>query len=565
MPENKNGTTEAIRERTVSDLKKKLALFKKCAVVRCTGFGKTVMLARLTVDYDRVLFLYPADIVKETAGKVIENLTGEYHSGQEEGDVANVKFMSYMKLIRLSEEEICDLGRKYDLIIMDECHKIGAEKTADAVRTLFSSCDGHIVGATATPDRGDAFDVIDEFFGGICVDEYTVHDAFTDGLIQRPVYTFMSYDIETDLKEEALTAGEDFDDLRVTEVYKQEFFNMKTIFNVPAVIRSVTEKYLSEYRYMKYIVFFPDFEQLHKRKKEVEGWFRTSFPDHTVDTLIITSESKETSENLKALGRLVRKDMHIDLILVVDMLNLGYHVNDLTGIIMYRCTSSSIIFAQQLGRVFSSGSSRQCLVFDIVDNLHRKSVFTLSEKGKRRERQDSAIDIVRSTDISCISDDEKLSLMEKIASSQSQHNRAAWEIVYAVKHPLSEEEKEKSMKMASDFIEAIHYADTHAYWWLQSSVVSADDVVMAEIDGKPYEATYRELIAKVVATSYMIRAKRAREEHEKRWKALNAEPYPSTRQSMKENIDTIPPLEPYAKWQNVTIRQILDTQFKDIA
>lgn len=568
MSETENKKMDAIdliRKKTIDDMKKKLHVFSKCMVVRCTGFGKTVMLAGLTTEYKNVLFLYPADIVMETAGAVIKSLTGAYNDGQEDNSVGNVTFMSYMKLIRLSDDEISALGNRYDLIVMDECHRCGAERTGAAIHKLMCACKGHIVGATATTDRGDAVDVIEEFFGGICVEEYTIHDAFRDGMIQRPVYAFMSYDIETDLKEEALTAGEDFDDLRVTDVYKQEFFNIKQIFNVPQMLKHVTEKYLPAARYMKYIVFFPDFEQLHKKKKEVEKWFMEAFPGYTFSSLIITSETKEYAGNIKKLSELENRDGHIDLILVVDMLNLGYHVNDLTGILMYRCTASSIIFAQQLGRALSSGSDQQCLVFDIVDNLHRKSLFTLAKKGERRERRDSAINIIRSADIGSIDNDKKLELMKKVAASGSMHKDAARSIVHAIEHPASEEEKKDGVKLMEDFITAVHYSDTHAYWWTKASDVQENDVVMAQVEGKSYEATYKELIAKIVATSYMIRAKRAREAHEARWKKINSEPYPQTQTDMKKNLDTVPPLLPYARWQNVTVRQILETQFPEVS
>lgn len=554
-----------IRKKTVEDMKRKLRVFSKCMVVRCTGFGKTVMLAELTAEYRRVLFLYPADIVMETAGGVIRSLTGTYDTGQEDSKVGNVSFMSYMKLIRLSDSELKVLGRYYDLIIMDECHRCGAERTGKAIHKLMAACKGHIVGATATTDRSDAVDVIEEFFGGICVEEYTIHDAFRDGMIQRPVYAFMSYDIETDLREEALTAGEDFDNLRVTDVYKQEFFNLKKIFNVPQMLKTMTEKNLPGIRYMKYIVFFPDFEQLHKKKKEVEGWFSEAFPEFTVETIIITSESKEYAENIKRLPELETRDGYIDLILVVDMLNLGYHVDDLTGIMMYRCTASSIIFAQQLGRALSSGSDRRCLVFDIVDNLHRKSIFTLSKKGRRREKRDSAIVIIRSADIDGIDSDGKVELMKKVASSDSVHKDAARLILHAMDNAFCEKEKEECMELMDEFINAVHYSDTHAYWWREASTIREDDVVMAQIEGKTYEATYRELLAKVVATSYMIRAKRAREAHEERWKKINPNSYPQTQTDMKNNLDTVPPLLPYAKWQNVTIRQILETQFPEVS
>ena len=554
--------TKNRRDETKRDLKEKLAIFSKCAVVRCTGFGKTFMLAELAPEYDSVLYLYPAEVVKETASSVITGVNKAKEEMPGEGtNSGNVLFMSYMKLIRLTDNEIAALGKKHDLIILDECHKCGAEETKKAVQKLMDAAEGHVIGATATPDRSDAVDIVREFFGGICTDEYSIHDAFRDGIIKRPVYTFMSYDVETDLKEEALTAGESFDDLRVTEVYKQTFFDMTSIFNVPSVIKNVTEKYVNEYSYMKYIAFFPDFEQLHKREKEVMGWFRKAFPGYKVNTLIITSETKEYRDNLEKLKDLRKKEKQIDLILVVDMLNLGYHVDDLTGIIMYRCTSSSIIYIQQLGRVLSTGSDRHCLVFDIVDNLHRKSVFTLAEKGKRRKKKDSAISIIKNTDIDALVEEEIVSLVEAVAASGSEHAKTAKKLIKKAKGEKNMAKKAEDYGLMAKFLKIIQ--DSGSEWWLKETGIHEKDIIPAEINGKSYEATYREMIAKTIALPAMMRARRAYEEHADRWAKINKSPYPSTREEMEQNINTVPPLEPYAKWQNVTVRMVLDTIFPE--
>lgn len=57
------------------------------------------------------------------------------------------------------------------------------------------------------------------------------------------------------------------------------------------------------------------------------------------------------------------------------MMNMGYHVDDLTGIIMYRGTKSGTVYIQQLGRILSSGASNAGIVIDVVDNIHQHSVY----------------------------------------------------------------------------------------------------------------------------------------------------------------------------------------------
>lgn len=54
------------RSETLLDLQSKLDKYGKCALVRCTGFGKTWMLTSILRQYKKVLYLYPADVIKST-------------------------------------------------------------------------------------------------------------------------------------------------------------------------------------------------------------------------------------------------------------------------------------------------------------------------------------------------------------------------------------------------------------------------------------------------------------------------------------------------------------------
>ena len=39
----------------------------KCAILRPTGFGKTVIMCRIAQRYRRVLYVYPTEIIRQTA------------------------------------------------------------------------------------------------------------------------------------------------------------------------------------------------------------------------------------------------------------------------------------------------------------------------------------------------------------------------------------------------------------------------------------------------------------------------------------------------------------------
>ena len=580
---------EIVRDKTRKDLDAKLRTYGKCALVRCTGFGKTWTLASLTKQYNKVLYLYPAEVIKNTVIEVLEasgtmgtsGMTGAYGTSASEksGNVqyGNISFMTYMKLIRLSNDEINEF-KDYDLIIFDECHRIGADKTSNAVQLLFNRCKGaKFVGATATPERVDAFDVIEQFFDNIVTYEYNLHDAFKDGLIQKPYYAYMTYDVETDLKEAALTAGQDINNIEVKQVLKKSLIEISNIYNMENNVRNIIGEWAlrinegneeaakKEQEYMKFIVFFDGLLHLDNKGTDVVNWFRKAFPEHDVWTLTISSRNKVESENVNQLDSLSYRKNGIDLIFCVDMLNMGYHVNDLTGVVMYRGTSSSIVYIQQLGRALSTGSKKPCIVIDVVDNLHRKNAFNIIPKGKRRKSKrgengayDGQADDVPyelqgiSVDKGSLTIEEDKRLKKLVADFDKR----------ALKDSEQEElkgfisrliVKDKDGKAVYDMATILHVLTlNNEHWWNYcNSMQECDMVALA------HEAKYREIIAKTVAEPIAQRCRRAQEEHYRRWCIMNNTPYPSTKKELMDK-NLMPPLYAYAAWQDVTVKQILD-------
>lgn len=116
-------TIQEVRDATFDDLCDKLLKYGMCMVVRPTGFGKTYMTTKLMSMYNKVLFLYPnniiADVVRDTY--------------KEEQD--NIDYMSYAGLIRKNPMVMKD----YELIVCDECHRLGADKTRDAIKSYLTT------------------------------------------------------------------------------------------------------------------------------------------------------------------------------------------------------------------------------------------------------------------------------------------------------------------------------------------------------------------------------------------------------------------------------------------
>lgn len=265
------------RSETLLDLQSKLDKYGKCALVRCTGFGKTWMLTSILRQYKKVLYLYPADVIKSTVvdrhNQVELGVAYSKENNYSEDSVKNTTFLSYCGLVKLTDADFRDMN--YDLVIFDECHRLGALKTKVCVNKLFRYLpDAKYIGATATPERGDSFDVIDRFFDNICVNKYTLHDAIQDCIIKKPYYIFCRTDIESDLRSSVKESGISVDDTSINEIIQKRIIEAGNLFNMDNIIKDTLKEYKPNCTYFKFIVFYPTLESISEKSGEVEGWFK---------------------------------------------------------------------------------------------------------------------------------------------------------------------------------------------------------------------------------------------------------------------------------------------------
>lgn len=495
---------EKRREETYVDLRDKLNRYGKCALVRPTGFGKTGILTRLLKEYNNVIYLYPAEVVVSA----VKNFYGS-------DEVQNTKFITYSKLINLTKEDLEGFG-DVDLILCDECHRLGATRTCKAMRMLIDFFpNAHLVGATATPDRMDLIDEISEFFNDIVVSEYTLHDAFKDGVLKKPVYCYCSYGVEDSIRVERETRLEvekmDSQQNDALDLLRSRLIEISNLQKMDKVIKETCDKYLDKGTdYVKFIIFFSDFKHIAERGDEVRSWFEGAFKGWTTSVLRITSDTEEFTENVHKLDSLQYRHNHVDLIYCVEMLNMGYHVNNLTGIGMYRGTQSGIVFSQQLGRVLSTGADKPAIVFDFVDNLHRESVYQVLGRKARltQERQVRRSELRKKEKEGTITEEEKKELdhLIKVMSGSTK-------------------------------------------WWTHANDLMPEDLITAG-----HMATYRELIAKTVAEPIAMRCRQAWA----RWKEQGGDDSVMTRDAILSKVPPkFVPLEPFCRLKNVTVNQVL--------
>lgn len=120
---------------------------------------------------------------------------------------------------------------------------------------------------------------------------------------------------------------------------------------------------------MKFFAYFLHHEELDNRTNELVESMSKAFPGMKVVLTKVTS--REGENDLSRVTGLKRREGIIDIVASIDMLSYGYHVDDITGIIMYRGTESDIVFQQQSQRGLSIVSKTPSIIFDMVGNFSK--------------------------------------------------------------------------------------------------------------------------------------------------------------------------------------------------
>lgn len=520
---------QRLRNETYNEACDLLQMYGQCAIIRPTGFGKTGILTRFIKSgkYKKILYLYPAEVVKNTV------LDFYYRNKNKKDTIDNVIFMTYMKLTNLSETDIEAL-QGIDLIICDECHRLGATETMEGMKDLLAlEPTPYILGATATPERMDMIDEIALFFDDHVTSRYSLHDAIQDKIIKKPYYCFCAFGESNpkrlaEIKKDAMLQTEDLtvnDREYATELLNARMLEIAKLSRMEYVIEETLKETKTDTAYQKYIIFFSDFAHMRKAKKNVKKWFKNVFPNHKINELIISSETEEYRKNVDKLDTLVYRENTIDLVYSCEMLNMGYHVSDLTGIMMYRGTYSSIIYMQQLGRALSTGDTEAKIVFDIVDNIHRKSVYAI--------------------------------MGENYMTSQYMTSEEVKEYIELVNRTNDKDADGKPIKLTTEetnrFIELsklFKKKQDYDLGKINANTLNQEDLIVTK-----YAATYREFIAKTVAEPISMRCRQAWN----RWVEKGGDPSIMTRDYiLGQKAPNAVPLGPFCKLKNVSINAVLD-------
>lgn len=361
-----------IQKETINDVLKKLKKHHKCLLVRPTGFGKTKSAVDIMKKYKHAVFLYPFHNI----GNAVER----YDTG--DLDLHMYTYATLRNLYKASFEEFKRVFSKFNfnntIFVMDEAHFIGAVSTSKVIKSLMEEIcpKANFLGITATPDRTDKLEIKWHFFDGITAYEYGLSEAFKDEVFVKPHYVYTPLDGS----ELELVYLRKIENLQVSQAKKDQLKNrVKSVLNpekvsinnLDDIIRNNLHKFKNDMSYYKFILFFTTFNDIHSKQMEVVSAFQKAFPGHDINMIVVSSESHKTRKNLELIDKLESRENTIDLIFSVNMLSFGYHVSNITGIMMFRQTISNIIYSQQVGRCLSVVQREATIIFDFVENLYK--------------------------------------------------------------------------------------------------------------------------------------------------------------------------------------------------
>ena len=344
----------------------------RAAVVHPTGTGKSYIGLKLIDDNPgkKVLYVAPSNTILM---QIKDN------ARQEKVSFVDTERTTYQKLA-VNEEYLQSL-KDIDIIILDEFHHCGAQKWGKAIEKLISNNpQAKILGLSATPIRycdEKIRDMGEELFGDNIASEMTLAEAIEKGIIREPDYTVGIYESEEIIKEleEKYERLSDTQKARIAKEYESKMTELRKMLSseVQGLPELLKEKMKN--RQGKYVVYCKNIEDMKKKMEQAQEIFGQV--NQQMEIMSVSSERKEGESNIGLIKRNKRTldrfekggtDGKLQLLFCVDMLNEGYHLKDIDGIVMMRPTHSPTLYDQQLGRGLSIGG-KDTVIIDLVDNL----------------------------------------------------------------------------------------------------------------------------------------------------------------------------------------------------
>lgn len=351
IKEYKEITPNLMQRQALENLKVLRNYEKRGLLISATGTGKTYLSAFdvRNANPKRVLFIAHRKTILQKAKETYENILRDKKIviyGEEDIDEADVVFAMIQTLSK--ENHMTKFSPDYfDYIVVDEVHHGGAKSYQSVLNYFIPK---FLLGMTATPERGDNFDIYKLFDNNIAY-EIRLHDALKEELLS-PFHYFGISDIEIDgelINEKSgikkLTA-----DARVNHIIEKSRFYGYSGDKIHGLIfvSRIDEALLLE----------------------------DKFQERGVKAIALTGDDSDEKRE-RSIAQL--ENGEIEYIITVDIFNEGVDIPCVNQVILLRPTESSIVYIQQLGRGLRKYPDKEYVVIlDFIGNYEKNFLIPIA-------------------------------------------------------------------------------------------------------------------------------------------------------------------------------------------
>jgi superfamily II DNA or RNA helicase/HKD family nuclease len=340
----------------------------KALLISATGTGKTYLSAFdvKRVNPKKFLFVVHRENITKAAMKTFKNIFGDdkimgLYTGNKKELEADFIFSTVQTISKKENLELFEKGY-FDYIVIDETHRAGA---ASYQKILDYFVPKFLLGMTATPERGDNFDIFKSFDYNIAY-EIRLHKALEQDMLS-PFHYYGVTDITVDGIE--IEEKSDFNLLTSDERVERIIENAKLYGSDTGVIRG--------------LVFCSRVQECIELSNE--------FNTRGFKTVALTGDNSDEERSI-AINRLESDSISekLDYIFTRDIFNEGIDIPSVNQIIMLRPTQSAIVFVQQLGRGLRKTNNKEYLtVIDFIGNYTNSFLVPIALYGDTSYNKDN--------------------------------------------------------------------------------------------------------------------------------------------------------------------------------
>lgn len=333
----------------------------KNLVVAATGTGKTLISAfdfsRFQNDKPDAKFLFIAhreEILKQAMSAyrgVLKNgsfgelwVSGHTPSHYRQLFVSVQTLNNRLENLRLSPTY-------YDYIVIDEVHHIAASSYRAPLNHFQPKI---LLGLTATPERHDGTDILEDF-GGVIAAEIRLPEAINRRHLSP--FQYFGVDDDTDLRGISWSRGR-YDIAALSNLYTHNEQRVQRIVqNLNEIVTDVGS--------IKALAFCVT--------REHADYMCKQFLLRGISADVLTSDNSNQRQQKQQSIR----SGEINVLCVVDIFNEGIDIPEVDTLLFLRPTESLTIFLQQLGRGLRLSENKECCtVLDFVGNSRQEYDFS---------------------------------------------------------------------------------------------------------------------------------------------------------------------------------------------